>query len=1658
MKGNSFRQRIVVFRVFKLGYDCKRLNDHVRHQLDTGFCGHHPEILPFIMKLATCSRRFLAHACVVAALIVLAGWSSPVPLAGFQKLEQTDAEEDELGPAQLFVPAPWELVRPLARARKALEVEDYRTAVELLGDILASPQPGDYLQPLKENPWRSVSVHNQAHLLMGRIAREHRRDYELRYNVTARQLLEQAITEDDFVMLAKVSRSFFYTESGYHATLLLGHHYLESGQPVSAASCFQALVSDVDARQKYDPQVTVLLAVCQMLGGNEASASQVLEQLLARMPGARIRIDDQVVSLFTNSADAIPWLTELFGNTFLAGTRSVEDWFMFRGNAERNATSGTGFPLPYPRWYVPTVNEPRYEEVATELFRTRRARSHGLIPALQPIAVGNTIVVRSVDQMVGIDFRTGKRVWEFPAWERGSLLDEDRQSKQLRQRQTESWHIDQRLWRDHLYGQVASDGRHVFVIDQPGYAAPVNERTVMGRGIAVENPNAGRVTNELKAVDLARQGAFCWEVGGETGGRVPELAGCFFLGAPLVLGRELYVLAELEGEIRLVVLDQETGDLKWSQQIAAIDTALPVTQDRLRRLAGATPSFSNGVIVCPTSAYGVVAVDRSTRSLLWGAQYPMPYIKNLAKNARARQIQLRSRQQSIRSSAIDASATLADGRIIVTPLETDRVLCLDLLTGKSLWTPQQNEEGRSLPGRPIEDTVYIGCVYQGTILLVGKRKLRALSLESGETVWTIPLEKLGQPSGRGFLTGGRYYFPTSDSLMVEVDLKQAKISKTVETRRVLGNLICYQGDLISQSHDFVSVYRQAVPVQEKVQRYLEKPQGDSAQVAEIFLWQAQLQSQDGDLAAAVRSAVRAWQTTGKPRERTVMLDLILELMEQDYSAVRSYVRDYESELAGYGKLKYTTAHFRGLLKDGLLHDALTLLNESEFGVTEEIVDFQTVDRGALRIRLDAQLKKGLGDVIRKADAFEMETSLRLWTTEFAPAMKPDRLAFFVDLLGVGNMPFEHVMRLVEYYLADGQYSDAERILNSISIDEFDAVASDKSGWKRLAFEGRVESLRLRLFHDAGWHDRAVDQAAVFLTRLEKAGFKDPWTGEKTTGRRLASDYFDGETKKKASWDSWHYGQVAGSVEPAQATRRVYGRTIVYPVFSDSDEHAPENIRVEVNTHELQLIIRDASGNLIGSVPYRPNDESQTFYSPLRYSGNYAMRGNLLFFAYGYNLVAVDLNLLKARRNGLLWHKNLRQNTASDGRTEVRTGFRPQSVYNPWGTDRFIMRGRDEASPIGNFVVNANYVFFRIGNSIHAVDIMTGNPVWQRSDLNRPGWLVADENAVALLESIPESSTAGLFRSATLLDASTGEKTGVVDLSKYQKLSLYHQRGLNLVFTGQRSQKQSLTCVNLRDVDQEIWQREWPGKSNGVLRDPTTMVIIQPDGKLEYLELMTGRTRFARKIRDDSFRSFEIRTLQDHDLILVNKESPTNNSPPTQYRLLIGGGIGGHSRLFNGWVYCIDRKSKQLAWPGPVRLEYFSLPRAQPLNAPVLTLTREVSTGNGPRRGGENVVELHSLDLRDGRLVDVQRIRNWNLSLHRIQAMPDEHMIVHTFHDRKVTLELSGSEIPPAAPASLTNEVTLPQSKASFTRNRMAQERESQQQKAIRDLQKRNQNE
>ena len=92
-----------------------------------------------------------------------------------------------------------------------------------------------------------------------------------------------------------------------------------------------------------------------------------------------------------------------------------------------------------------------------------------------------------------------------------------------------------------------------------------------------------------------------------------------FLGPPLPLNGQLFVLVEADGDIRLLALDAATGSFLWTRVLATVDREMLNRMDP--RLSGMSPSYADGILVCPTGGGAVVSVDLATQSLLWGSRY-----------------------------------------------------------------------------------------------------------------------------------------------------------------------------------------------------------------------------------------------------------------------------------------------------------------------------------------------------------------------------------------------------------------------------------------------------------------------------------------------------------------------------------------------------------------------------------------------------------------------------------------------------------------------------------------------------------------------------------------------------------------------------------------------------------------------------------------------------------------------------------------------------------------------------------------------------------------------------------------------------------------------------------------------------------------------------
>ena len=234
-------------------------------------------------------------------------------------------------------------------------------------------------------------------------------------------------------------------------------------------------------------------------------------------------------------------------------------------------------PLAKLEWANETALLPNDEADILTLYRNLQDDEVPAIPAMQPLAVGNQLFMRTARIMLGVDLRTGLRVWPYPEEELERGNDQNQTTSLLQERQaSEQNHmlLTQRIWQDSPYAQMSSDGQRLFLLRDLSaanslFASP--EIMMFGRqGRIPHGLELPKDYNRLVALELATEGKTLWTVGGPDS-HDPGLTSVFFLGVPLPLDGHLFVLAEIKDEIKLVSLDAATGRMEWSQQLALVE-------------------------------------------------------------------------------------------------------------------------------------------------------------------------------------------------------------------------------------------------------------------------------------------------------------------------------------------------------------------------------------------------------------------------------------------------------------------------------------------------------------------------------------------------------------------------------------------------------------------------------------------------------------------------------------------------------------------------------------------------------------------------------------------------------------------------------------------------------------------------------------------------------------------------------------------------------------------------------------------------------------------------------------------------------------------------------------------------------------------------------
>ncbi|NOX53404.1 MAG: PQQ-binding-like beta-propeller repeat protein, partial [Planctomycetes bacterium] len=713
------------------------------------------------------------------------------------------------------------------RARSLIEQHKWRDAHQLLQTLLARSE--DSLFFSDEGRWQSIRL--EALRLLERFPADVQQLLRAAQGAAARRSLEEAERSGRLRSLAEVALRYFNTRAGRTAADRLATLHLDRGEFVAAAFWFERLLDARTAAFDVDTQ-PVKAALAFFGAGRPELARRVIDRLSSRHESASVQLGTGRISVTESSLRRL--LPEQKHQPVL------DEWPYAGGLPSRAAVGRAGRPLLRPRWSHKLTQLAALHERLRALLTDLNDAGHLLVPALVPVSVGGKIVYRDLRGLQVLDAQTGRSIWARPETFSPERTLAQQQSisgsssrigfQPFAQRVSSirtnavTGGLSGLLFRNSSYGLVSSDGRRVFVSQDRDLLSATGSR-VMAFGRVLRSSGGRSAINKLLAYDLD-SGELIWEAGGSAtrGPTGLPLKGVFLLGPPLPVGNRLYVAGEKEGDIRLYALDPATGTVRWSQLIALTDA--DPRRDIRRRWVPIRLAAAGGLVICPTGVGWLVAVEPTSRSILWACRYsPRSQRAGLSPQRPKAFVSGSGRPLSW----IAPVPRIVGNRVVFAPVESDGIECLDLATGKRHWR------------QPKGSLLFVAGVLRDRILLVSRDRVTALRLDDGKTLWSTSLPDGHLPSGRSVLLEDRLLLPVAGQELWTIQTDDGHViarDTLISRRHWLGNLVLHRGSLISLGPLGVACFEQRDAVEQRVaERLAANPHDAAARIdrAEIAL-------------------------------------------------------------------------------------------------------------------------------------------------------------------------------------------------------------------------------------------------------------------------------------------------------------------------------------------------------------------------------------------------------------------------------------------------------------------------------------------------------------------------------------------------------------------------------------------------------------------------------------------------------------------------------------------------------------------------------------------------------------------------------------------------------------------------------------------------------
>ncbi len=1444
--------------------------------------------------------------------------------------EERNPESEGDSVSGVYLPSDRTLSRAMTKARERLVEREFHQSLTFLQEMLGKEE--DTFLDHWDGPSDQFGLKSTARRMIGELPNEGRAAYELLHGAAARRQLEAALSSGDQDGLAQVVRKYFHTAAGYEAALALAQIEADCGHHLAASQLYQELLDTPQAVLQFDPQLSVLAAVNQLASGEPELTTATLRALAKRTPGVSVELAGQKSELPAADADMLAWLLQFVGKP-LTLSRAEANWLTAHGDPARNSKHPGGPPHLKVRWQARVINDPNAETYLTDKAKLLNQRGVPAIPGARPLAVGDVVLMRTPRNIVAVDWQSGKRIWE-------TREDDGLEAEQLRAslaagRGEEDGNVfggplDQRVWDDALATSLSSDGKRVFLVRGLAVSTQEDSQAVqmmpaLGGGMV----SAMQTTNQLAAFDLDTQGKLVWELdGGRAGG---PLAGAFFLGTPLAIDNTLYVMAEIRSAMYLLALAPQTGELLWQQQLIGLEQGIAL--DPVRRLAGAAPSYAGGILVCPTGAGAVIAVDIVKREFLWVYRYPRE-TSSTTDFRNMWQQQQQNQLLRVNSRWKDSSVFIAEGKVFITPPESTEMYCLDLRTGALVWKYRVGE------------SLFVGCVDDGRVLLVGGEAVLALRSSDGSSAWkndSIPLPSGALPAGEGYLSEGHYFLPLTNGEVASIDLAQGALDKSIGGDRSapLGNLICYRGTILSQSTLVLDKFEQTNVLRQRAETALAKNANDAGALREL----AEMKRVDGERAEAVRLLKRAHELA--PNDALIQETLsesLLEALETNFSAFRG-------DAPLLRRLNHSREQEVALLRIEAL--GLDQLNDRPAAVDAylQLADATADETAYLKIddnysaRSDRWIRGRLGAIWADASPAEREslsTKLEARRPLLSDAPDAERLSRYLEYYDQlpGAVPLR--LQLARLLVEAKHFQEAElEVLQLAAVSDAETQAA-------------AAVLMTKLLATSKRPEEAAPYAAQLGDKWKEVVALDGLTGGQWLER------FSQELGSKSDEQKWPNGAVAGIFDSTRAPGAAREVTVNR---ADTERHASfRQLRIEQDTFPegaaMQWLIAHDGTELIGrnaegSEVFRWGSEQDNSWLRQYYDGNFvhgARLGHILFVSMGGQIVALDALSGVAGEGEALWQAYplgrypvaLRRNARSSTR-------RRDLVYYSWSDRKraTLMAGAvvgalGPATPLG--------VVFQEQDSLRCVHPVSGETLWKRTDVPAGCELFGDQEFVFAADVDK--------REAYVVRMIDGQLMGKRKLPEFPWMLTSGRNVAKIGFNTVRDKRTVYLSVTDVWTNKELFLAEYGIDARMANVEPHAVAVYETSGKFQLIDVRTGKLIVNQQLEPlAKLRSIETLSSGDQLFVMVSSQVLQQEHIPV---------LRPDYPIVNGLVYAFDKNTGEPLWPAPAVIRDRGIALSQPSDLPLLIfVNREMKRDTS---GGGSKLRLLCLDKQTGQAV------------------------------------------------------------------------------------------